>query len=234
MNTNNYLLYLNLDLIFNIYNIDNKQTFIDKSYPQKYILSILTNLVEVNMDEQNLIHPFINFKFVIKKIFTNNNYDLSNNLIYKKFEENHLFTINVQINDFNKNLDVNKLCSIYTNLNNFENLHGEYNFTDINSQVYFMELIEPNSNCSSLESSVSSLCSVESENSVDSFDFSNLKNSTNLTNSFNSSKSLCFINHDQNIFNHDILQISQEFTNDLIEKTNCLDDWIMIDDIKIL
>lgn len=193
MDISSHLLYLHTDLIFNIYSIEDEQLFLDL-YSQKYVLSVLVNLTNVTYIkcENKNIEPTVNFKFDIKKIFTNNKYNLSNNPIYKKFEKNNFFEINVQIDNFNKNYDMIKLCSIYTNLDNLKNLHEEYNFTNDNSyikynkntDIYFMELIESNSNCSSLESSV---------------------NSTELINK----------------------------TNDLIDKNNYLEDWIMVDNIKI-
>ena len=47
MNTHKYLSYSNLDLIFNIYNVDDEHIFADL-YSQKYMFSIMVNLVEIN------------------------------------------------------------------------------------------------------------------------------------------------------------------------------------------
>lgn len=162
--------YMNDDMIYNIYYIEND---LSSNNSKKYVLSILVNLCEIlNSSEQ--IDGQIILKFDVRKIFTKNIEIITNtphyNKIYEKFLNNANMIIHLSTHKITANPNIKKLCSFHTNLDDLNKIYGldwfDNEFCDLimneqnNSMLYWIELTQSNSDTSSSNSSMSTSPSI--------------------------------------------------------------------------
>jgi hypothetical protein len=162
--------YIGMDMIYNIYWMENDLQFVNS---KKYTLSILVNLFKI-LDLSEQIDNELILIFEIKKTFTNLNFNSDTQIFQQtknKFCNNSNMSIHIPIEKINEFSDIKQLCSFHTKLDNLNNLSGiEWSdsiFCDSimndrdNLILYWMELNPSNYETSSSSTSTASSISFE-------------------------------------------------------------------------